>query len=475
MKSSSQIYGIWILDEISRLTLVQRTYSTKGLDEQLESTLYSTILSFSYNEQEEKNGYTILMGDKRIIYEKTRNLFFIIVVREDYNIMDAKRILSHLKVTFLRKYPIREYNWQADDSSQHFKSFENTIDEIIQHFGTTLVVTKVVLMGLDYAGKTTLGHAFADSKYHDYFPTKGLDILKFEYKNNLIRIWDLGGQRQFWKLWPKFTAEASGFIFVVDSTTERWSETNEAFEVSRILNLPFVVFANKQDLVDGVKSIEFIAERLNTPLKKIIAGSALLNEGVFRALDRLIEEIQGTDLEEKKEEEKAKELENITKIHEYGLHFLHDLEIQGWTGLNLILLKLRSLLGYTNMVILRSENSSADFQIIVCEGEDCELLKENNFSDRTGQGVLNHVLYQKEPLIISENVEDFKGIYIEELKDRLLSTVAIPIADKDNEWGICLAYSNEKGYPSQKHTELFLIFAQYLAMGFKYLVQTTKP
>lgn len=473
MAQVSGISGIWILDEISRITLVQRIYQEKVRNENLVQTLYSTILSFSYDGLEEKRGGTILMGNQRIVYEKSQNLFFVVVVEEKYNIMDAKRILSHLRVTFLRKYPIRDYSWQTDENNRHFKDFEKTIDEIVKHFGNTLVVAKIVLMGLDFAGKTTLAHSFADSKYRDYLPTKGLDILKIEYNNMLLRIWDLGGQRQFWKLWPKFAAEASGIIFVVDSTTDRWSETKEAFEVSKLLNIPYVIFANKQDVIDDAESIEVIAERLNVPINTIVAGSALLDEGVYVTLDRLIEMLQGVDLEEqsKEKEEKTGELVNINQIHEFGLRFLQELETQGWSLSNTILFKLKRLLGYTNLLILRSDQNSGEFHIIACEGEDCNLLKDL-FPVQSSQGVLHHVLSQKEPKIISEITNKSHGIFVEELKKKLLSSLVFPIADTVTDWGVCLVFSNVKGYPEQKHVELLLIFAQYLAMGFKYLSRT---
>ena len=470
MEQTSKILGIWILDEISRITLVQRTYTENVMDEQLVQTLYSTILSFPFNGLEEKRGGTTLMGERRIIFEKAQNLYFIVAIEEDYDILDAKRILSHLRVTFLRKYPIRDYSWQSDKNNRHFKEFVNTIDEIVHHFGDTKIVVKIVLMGLDYAGKTTLAHAFANSKYHNYFPTKGLDILKIEYKNMLLRIWDLGGQRQFWKLWPKFAAEASGIIFVVDSTADRWTETLEAFEVSKLLNLPCVIFANKQDIIGEVKDINYIAERLDVPLDTIVGGSALLNEGVPKLLDRLIEDIQAADLEEEvKEDDKAEELVSINQIHEQGLRFLQDLETKEWIGLNPILMKVRRLLGFENMIILKSTEGTGDFQIITCDGEDCKLLKEK-FSINSSQAILHKVLTQKEPIIIPEIANEYHELFIEGLKNKLLSAIIIPIFDTDRNWGVYLTYSDKKGYPDQKHADMFLIFSQYLAMGFKYLL-----
>ena len=150
---------------------------------------------------------------------------------------------------------------------------------------------KFVLIGLEFVGKTTLTHAYAGTNYRGYLPTLGLDILRIEYRNKHIRLWDLGGQRQFRKLWPKFTTEASGIIFVVDSTTTQWVETKEILEISKLFHLPIIIFANKQDLVDQAQPVEVIAEKLDVPVTTIIRGSALLREGVFEVLDRLLDTV----------------------------------------------------------------------------------------------------------------------------------------------------------------------------------------
>ncbi|MFW9906375.1 MAG: ADP-ribosylation factor-like protein [Candidatus Thorarchaeota archaeon] len=310
MSQASKIYGIWILDEISRITIVKRTYREGDLDDRLVQTLYSTILSFSNNTIDEKVG-TIMMEDRLIVYEKVKNLYFIVVAEKEYENLDAKRVLSHLRVTFLRRYPIRDYNWQSDEIKSHYQDFSKTIDEIVKHFGITRQIVKIVLTGLDYAGKTTLAHSLVNSKYQNYLPTKGLDIIKLEYKNLFLRIWDLGGQRQFRTLWRKFSAEASGVIFVLDSTSDRWTETKEAFETAKSLGLPYMILANKQDEVDTAKDITYIAEQLGCPFNLIIPGSALLNQGVFELLDQLLENIQVLDLKEGLVEKRTEKMVQI--------------------------------------------------------------------------------------------------------------------------------------------------------------------
>lgn len=288
------IYGIWILDRISKQILVKRIYLSKLIeDESLKKTI-SSILSYTQEVIERIKIDNAVLDDYNIVYDIIDNFVFIAVVNHDFGTSNAERILSHLRVTFLRKYPIRDCNWQFNENVNHFTEFENAIDELARHFGVMRNIIKVVLMGLDYAGKTTLTHSLANSKYDNYLPTKGLDILKIDYKNTQIRIWDLGGQTQFRKLWTRFAAESSGVIFVVDSVTDRWADTKDAFDVSRQLKLPLVIFANKQDLADKALEVAKIAEFLNVETKYIVPGSALLNEGVNEVLDRLLEIIKNS-------------------------------------------------------------------------------------------------------------------------------------------------------------------------------------
>ena len=289
------IYSFRIIDVESGNIILYRIYNSEESADYPSKTFLSTIMSFSQDSSLSEAINTLIIKNRKVVMEKIENLAFILVVSTDYEIFDAKRMLSHARATFLRRYPIKDCEWQFTVGFNYFKGFIPILDEIILHFRETRVVIKIVLMGIDYAGKTTLTHAYAGSSYQSYLPTTGLDILRIEYRGVHIRLWDLGGQAQFRKLWPKFATEASGMIFVVDSATQRWAETKEAFEISKLFQLPFVIFANKQDLVEKALSLELIAQRLNVPIEKVIRGSALLGEGVFEVLDHLIEEITQND------------------------------------------------------------------------------------------------------------------------------------------------------------------------------------
>ena len=293
MADLSKIFCIRIMDLLTGSTIIQRKYNGENQEIINPETIFSTIGSFKSKSDDGEAINTILMKNRKVLFETTDNLVFIVIVDAGFNTHEATRVLSHIRAIFLRKYPIRDCSWQFDDEIKYFKEFEQTIDEIVNHFGEIKPVLKIVIMGLDYAGKTTLTHAFAGARYQDYIPTTGLDILKLEYRKRHIRLWDLGGQRMFRKLWPRFANEASGIIFVVDSVSTRWVETKKVFDLSRLFKIPYIIFANKQDLVDRAQSIDSIAERLQVPKDRIVMGSALLNKGIYETLDKLLDEIVG--------------------------------------------------------------------------------------------------------------------------------------------------------------------------------------
>ncbi len=461
MTSFSGIHGIWILDKNSRLPIVERIYSEESLEKSLLNTFFNAIISFDSPKLKKDRVDTIFMGTQMIVYDTTDNFVFISVVKREFDILDIKRILSHLRVTFIRKYPIRDCDWQFDGNSSDFIDFGPTVDEIIHHFGDSTIVLKIVLIGLDYAGKTTLTHAYADSGYHDYLPTKGLDILKINYKNMHIRLWDLGGQRQFRNLWPKFASEASGLIFVIDSTTDRWSETKEAFEIAKILNLPFICYANKQDLVDRAKSLEFIANRLVINQNLIIPGSALLNDGIYEVLDGLIQIIEDEESSKVIITDEQTTYENkANQIHELGLRFIQNFTLQGWESLTPILTELREIVNYDNLVLLKHEITSGNLKFITCDGGDTEYFRGVQYNDHIPSKVWDN----KEPLFLEElNLE---GNPLN-LNGAAQFSMIIPIADEQNKWGLIFVHRTSNDGVSKRNVELISVFNQYLTTSFK--------
>ena len=290
-------FKILIIERDSGMTLIQRNY---GQDTNSSDVVKNNLITYlsTFNEDFEKPLVgKVKLGGHIIVYETSKSFIFVTIARKDLETLKIRKILNHIKVEFLRTFPIQRGSWQLDENVSCVSKFESTIDEIIFNIYFSSKPLKIVLVGLDNAGKTTLVHTYADSKTQsEYLPTKGLDILKISYKGFQLHFWDLGGQKQFHKLWQRFTTEASGILFIVDSSTNRWDEIKTAYSLIKSMNHPTVIFGNKQDLFGEVKDKTFFSKSLEVCPSRISLGSALLGEGIYEALDLLITEILGFNL-----------------------------------------------------------------------------------------------------------------------------------------------------------------------------------
>ncbi|NXG15026.1 ARL14 protein, partial [Grallaria varia] len=158
--------------------------------------------------------------------------------------------------------------------------------------------TNIVMLGLDFAGKSTLLYKF---RYKDVFltiPTIGFNVDMIEIgKDFTLTFWDVGGQEKMRQVWSNFLEDTDGLLYVVDSSDKRrLEESRKEFELilknESIKNVPVVVLANKQDL-PGALNAEDITRRLK--MKKYCSDRtwyvqpccAITGEGLAEALQRV--------------------------------------------------------------------------------------------------------------------------------------------------------------------------------------------
>ena len=77
---------------------------------------------------------------------------------------------------------------------------------------------RILLLGLDTAGKTSLHFHIRDHEFKPTVPTVGLNIENVVYKRYNLTFWDVGGQAT--KLWKHYFDHIDAVIFVIDSTDE---------------------------------------------------------------------------------------------------------------------------------------------------------------------------------------------------------------------------------------------------------------
>src|SRR4051812_19130590 len=80
--------------------------------------------------------------------------------------------------------------------------------------------TKILMLGLDAAGKTTIVYKLKLGEYLSTVPTIGFNVENVEYKNLRMTIWDIGGQKKLRDLWRHYYSNTDAIIFIIDSSDE---------------------------------------------------------------------------------------------------------------------------------------------------------------------------------------------------------------------------------------------------------------
>merc|ERR1711972_942304 len=131
-------------------------------------------------------------------------------------------------------------------------------------FGKTEV--RMLMVGLDAAGKTTLLYKMKLGEIVTTIPTIGFNVETVEYKNISFNVWDIGGQDKIRKLWRYYYANTQGLIFVVDSNDrdrieDAREELHQMLGEDEMRDAAVLVFANKQDLPNSMTTSE-VSEKL---------------------------------------------------------------------------------------------------------------------------------------------------------------------------------------------------------------------
>ncbi|MFX1497931.1 MAG: ADP-ribosylation factor-like protein [Promethearchaeota archaeon] len=111
---------------------------------------------------------------------------------------------------------------------------------------------KVVICGLDSAGKSTLVSFLQNGTFIEHTPTMGKQLTQLEIQGIRINIMDMGGQKDFRELWLHEMSDAECVIFMVDAyAKERFNEAkDELWKLSSVFKKkPLIVLANKYDLM----------------------------------------------------------------------------------------------------------------------------------------------------------------------------------------------------------------------------------
>ncbi|XP_065656236.1 uncharacterized protein LOC124814351 isoform X3 [Hydra vulgaris] len=169
---------------------------------------------------------------------------------------------------------------------------------------------RILLLGLDAAGKTTILYKLKLNENVSTIPTIGFNVEEVTpVKNVTFTMWDVGGQEKIRPLWRHYYQGAEGLVFVVDaSDVLRIQEARE--ELFSVLKdegiekgIPAVILANKQDLPNALKSWELVDKMRLKELSgnpwHVQEMCALTGDGLYEGIQKLADMVKTYQRENK--------------------------------------------------------------------------------------------------------------------------------------------------------------------------------
>ncbi|KAF1815983.1 ARF/SAR superfamily [Eremomyces bilateralis CBS 781.70] len=112
---------------------------------------------------------------------------------------------------------------------------------------------RVLILGLDNAGKTTIVNHLLGKDTSQISPTLGFVISTVDWDGYRINIWDVGGQKTLRTYWRNYFERTDTLLWVVDATDEaRMNDCREELAnllvEERLMGASLLVVKNKTDV-----------------------------------------------------------------------------------------------------------------------------------------------------------------------------------------------------------------------------------
>ncbi|KAI5694090.1 hypothetical protein M8J76_002593 [Diaphorina citri] len=155
---------------------------------------------------------------------------------------------------------------------------------------------RILILGLDNAGKTTILKTLASEDISHITPTQGFNIKSVQSEGFKLNVWDIGGQRKIRPYWRNYFDNTDILIYVIDSADvkrfeESGFELHELLSDEKLTGVPLLVYANKQDLL-GDMAQAMNLHRIQDRPWQIQACSATQCEGIKEGMDWISQNVK---------------------------------------------------------------------------------------------------------------------------------------------------------------------------------------
>ncbi|KAM3253485.1 hypothetical protein ACQJBY_041497 [Aegilops geniculata] len=133
---------------------------------------------------------------------------------------------------------------------------------------------RILMVGLDNSGKTTIVLKINGEDTSVISPTLGFNIKTIQYQKYSLNIWDVGGQKTIRSYWRNYFEQTDGLVWVVDSSDVRRLDDCRA-ELHNLLK-------------EEVLNLEVMNKDRHW---KIVGCSAYTGDGLLQGFDWLVQDI----------------------------------------------------------------------------------------------------------------------------------------------------------------------------------------
>ncbi|EMD41179.1 GTP-binding protein [Gelatoporia subvermispora B] len=161
---------------------------------------------------------------------------------------------------------------------------------------------RILFLGLDNAGKTTILKKLSGEDITGISPTLGFNIKTFVHRQYTLNIWDVGGQRTLRPYWRNYFEQTDALVWVVDACDRmRMQDCKEELHSllleDRLAGASLLVLANKQDLPGSLSGPEIRdaldLDSIKSHHWKILPCSAITGENLVEGLDWVVNDVAG--------------------------------------------------------------------------------------------------------------------------------------------------------------------------------------